>query len=334
MKLPDDLAKHILNGRSLGYSCEPDGTVIKGFQWGWGGTAYPPPGYLPWNVLEVGNGDTYGHYWPIGKEGDSPVICTIMHDAWALVPLNSSLAGFIRMHLRVGSPNPAELRWLARDFHISLDDMPVSEAEDDEDAPLENDPPVEELLKYDPMSPRQHLVAANEAVAKRQLDEAEKHLHLSLDLVPEYSEALLLLAQLYRQMQDQRRAADAMMQSLTSPLCFGATDRKKLLHWLQRMNDRAHPDCTDPLWKRRAELTFAEVIYANDDYRVFEELIEDYHRLGMGVRAVRLRVLTGELMGHETVSFRERANWTGATFRSQLKADLERAGLHGRLAAV
>jgi hypothetical protein len=96
----------------------------------------------------------------------------------------------------------------------------------------------------------------------------------------------------------------------------------------------AYPDCTDPLWKRRGELTFAEGVYEKEDYRVFEELIDDYHLHGMGVRAVRLRVLAGELMGRETVFFQERAGWTGLKFRTQLKADLKGAGLHGRLVAV
>jgi len=333
MRVPADIARHVLNSRSLGFKCLPDGTVTDGFQSGWGGTAYPPPGYLPWNVLEVGNGDTYGYYWPIGKENDPPIVCTIMHDAWALVPLNSSLGGFIRIHLRLGSPIPSELRVLAKDFDISLDDMPVSEAEEDDDATLESDIPVQELLRYDPMSPQQRLAAATEAIAGRQLDEAEKHLRVTLDLFPEYSEALRMLSQLYRQMQDQQRAADAMMQALTSPICFGATDRKKLLNWLQRMGNDVYSG-PDPLWHRRSQLTFAEGVYANDDYRVFEELIAEYHRMGMGVRAVRLRVLAGELMGRETVSFQERANWTGTKFRTQLEADLERAELHGRLVAV
>jgi hypothetical protein len=81
-------------------------------------------------------------------------------------------------------------------------------------------------------------------------------------------------------------------------------------------------------------LTFAEGVKEKDDYRVLEALIEDYHRLDMGVRAVRLRILTGELMGRETVSFRERQNWTDEKYQSLLKSDLQRAGLHQRLVAM
>ena len=39
-------------------------------------------------------------------------------------------------------------------------------------------------------------------------------------------------------------------------------------------------------------------------------------------------------MGSETVSFRERSDWTDRKYHSLLKADLERAGLTQRMAAM
>jgi hypothetical protein len=124
------------------------------------------------------------------------------------------------------------------------------------------------------------------------------------------------------------------MEAITSVWCFGARERKKLLGWLQRLDDEVCRGCSDPFWKRRHDVTFAEGVKENNDYRVFEELIEEYHRQGLGVRAVRLRILAGEFMGSETVSFRERYGWTKEKYRAQLIADLEQAGLRERLVGL
>jgi hypothetical protein len=70
------------------------------------------------------------------------------------------------------------------------------------------------------------------------------------------------------------------------------------------------------------------------DYEVYAEAIEQYHEQGLSIRAVRLRVLFGELIGGETVSFRERKGFTWNKFWSDLRRDCERAGLHDRLDAL
>ena len=349
MRVPPDIAAAISKGESLGFACRPDGTVTGGFGGGWGGGAYPPAGYLPWSILDVGNGDTYGYYWPIGREDGPPIVCTVCHDGWRLVPVASSLAGSIRLHLLTGHGGVEELVDTARRFDINIADIPVPEEIDEEpfslDGPPWTDnqstgiefwgaPSAHDLLPHDTVSPHLRFLAAKEAIGKRQLAQAEEHLGVALTRLPEYSDALALLAQVFRQQQNQPRTAESLMQAITSPLCFGAWERKKLLGWLQRLDQDAGGACDDPLWQRRNDLTFAEGVKENDDYRVFEELIDTYHRLGMGVRAVRLRVLTGELMGHETVSFRERYHWTKETYPSLLKSDLKRAGLDQRLVAV
>jgi hypothetical protein len=350
MRIPPEIARRVVQGRSLGFKCLHDGTVTDGFESGWGGGAYPPPGYLPWNILEVGNGDTYGYYWPIGKENDPPIVCTVMHDGWAMLPVTSSLNSCIRLLLLTDHADTEQLVEVASDFGIDISDIPIPE-EDDEKQPASLDgppwtdiepggiefwgaPSAHDLLQHDPLSPHLQFVAAKEAITNQQLAEAEAHLRVALSSLPEYSDALALLAQIYRQQRDHRRTAQTLMEAITSPRCFGAGDRKKLLNWLQRLDNNACPGCDDPLWKRRKELTFVEGVKEKADYRIIEELIDEYHSLGMGIRAVRLRILAGELMGSETVSFRERSNWSGATFRSQLKSDLERAGLLGRLTAV
>lgn len=350
MRIPVGVAAAVLRGGRLGFSCQPDGSVTEGYEAGWGGGAYPPPGYLPWNILDVGNGDTYGYYWPIGLEDGPPVVCTLMHDGWELLPVAASLDGSIRLHLLTGHGDGQELIDTAREFGINIGDIAIPEPDPDQEPfPLDGPPwtsgapsgieywgtpSASDLLPYDPNSPHVRYVAAKEAVARRDLVAAEDHLKVALAGLPEYSEALALLAQVYRQKQAHEKAAEMLMEAITSPRCFGARDRKKLLGWLQRFGDDAVAAHYDPLWARRADLTFADGVKEKGDYQVLDELIEAYHNLGMGVRAVRLRILTGELMHFETVSFRERQGWTVEKYRLLLRADIERAGLTRRLVAV
>ena len=122
-----------------------------------------------------------------------------------------------------------------------------------------------------------------------------------------------------------------MLEEFTTPLAFGSLAARRLCFaWLRRTPDAALPGCVDPIWLHRHRLTLAEAVRWNDDYLVYEEAIEAYHELGLGVRAVRLRILVGELMGLETVSFRERYRWSFEFHAEKLRRDLERASLPPR----
>ena len=56
---------------------------------------YPPLGFVPLFDAELGNGDYFGLYWPLGKENEEPIVCDMLHDEWALEPSFSSLEKFI-----------------------------------------------------------------------------------------------------------------------------------------------------------------------------------------------------------------------------------------------
>src|SRR4051794_30307798 len=177
MKLAPDVSKHLQAGASLGFSCEPDGSVIEGFEPGWSDGAYPPAGYLPWNVLEVGNGDTYGFYWPLGMEDRPPIVCTLLHDAGMLLPIASGFPQSIRMLLLSGLCDLDEVDEVASNFGVAIDDLPVREEDQDNDEDDEGEtrddgkgiefwgvPTANELLKHDPESPHVRLLAARQAI--------------------------------------------------------------------------------------------------------------------------------------------------------------------------
>ena len=56
---------------------------------------YPPAGFLPVWDAELGNGDYFGLYWPLGRENHEPIVCDMHHDCWGLEPVFSSAERFI-----------------------------------------------------------------------------------------------------------------------------------------------------------------------------------------------------------------------------------------------
>ena len=41
---------------------------------------YPPQGFVSIAEGALGNGDCFGLYWPLGREGDAPFVCEMFHD--------------------------------------------------------------------------------------------------------------------------------------------------------------------------------------------------------------------------------------------------------------
>jgi hypothetical protein len=347
-RVPPNIARHLRSGSALGFDCDDSGAVLAGgFETGWGGGApYPLPGYLPWNRLEVGNGDTYGFYWPIGRETEPPLVCTLIYDAFELYPLATSLEAAVRLHVTAGMECDEWLE-LADDFEIDVGrcvppELDV-EADERETLPYWGVRRVDELLPLDPRSPSLLLRHAIEqiATAPPDFDAAEATIATALDVLPTYTNAWWSLLQLRRR----RRASpvllfDGVIGCLTGPLAFGHIERSKCLRWLRQFDggtggggggggggDFAH----DPLWQRRDRL-HAEP--DEDDFAAYDESIQAYHALGMSMRAVQLRVVYGELMAQQTQAFFERMNFTWQHYWKQLRDDCIRAGLEARLDAM
>jgi hypothetical protein len=344
VKVPADVAARIRGGAHLGFEMDADDRVVGGFEH-WGAGEYPPPGYVAWNRLEVGNGDTYGFYWPMGREDGPPLVCTVEHDAWALRPLATSLAAAVRLHVAARPDDSDAWAELGDDFGVPLHDARRRDRRMD----IERDwayegagghaywaiQAADELLHLDPDSPALLLARAAEYRHPQVLDEAERSLVRALEILPEYTAAWWALVQVRRR----RRAPapeliDAMVSCITSPLAFGPADRRTCLGWLRRLPDAADAENRDPVWLRRARLAFAEGARDNGDYAVLDECMAEYHARGQSLRAARLRVLYGEMMGAETVSFRERAGFAWPAHWDAMREDLRRAGLDARLPAI
>lgn len=287
---------------------------------------YPPPGFCG-DLFEVGNGDSTGFYWPIGREDGEPLLCDIYHDESSAEPVASSLEGLLRLRAADGRDEPDGVHYettheLAAQLGCILPAAHSSE-------PL----PVELQLALDPASPAALKSAAQQAMKSGDLEVAAEHLRRALDLLPEYTEALILLGHLYRRQGKRPEAAQKLGEAMGAPVCFG-WEREKALLSVRRLRDGDYPElASDPLWSQRQQLTFATGIKRNDDFNIYEEAVAEYLRQGKGVLAVRLRVLIGELMWGETISFRERYGYSMEKHRQLLRSEIEQAGLTDRLIA-
>nr|WP_314607528.1 tetratricopeptide repeat protein [uncultured Janthinobacterium sp.] len=232
-------------------------------------TAYPPLGFTPFAEGALGNGDTFGLYWPIGREASEPIVVETWHDEWRIQPHFSSLAAFLQAHAAaedeyVGTP--------------TLDD--------------------------DPASPRAAFLSAKELIAQRKPDAAIALLEAALAIIPEYTDALALLHGLYVRAGRTADAARVAIQAIISPPSFGGPPLKAL-QWLRT---QPVPDGEpDPIWRACGQLSFHfGGSKENGDYRVLLAAIDDYLAQGDSIRASTLMQTYAELMSAETVSFQER----------------------------
>jgi hypothetical protein len=62
----------------------------------------PPLGFILFSEGALGNGDSFGLYWPIGKEQEEPLVAETWHDEWRVAPTYSSLRHFLTALERAG----------------------------------------------------------------------------------------------------------------------------------------------------------------------------------------------------------------------------------------
>jgi len=321
MKIREDDIKIIRTNDILGFNCDENGIIAPEY---FSKTIYPPIGFLPWNVLEVGNGDVYGFYWPLGKENAQPLVCTTYHDSYNLSVFGSNIENSIKR------------LWVNFEFN--------SDEEDDEDSTIREElfeivkafsinleevrgvktVSSVELLKIDSNSPDILLKASQEYIKRNELSKAENCLVRALEIIPEYTQASFELSKLYRRQREEMKSLEYMIMTCISPICFGGLKpRQQCLQWIKSMNDNIRSLVLDPFLNYVDLLTFKSGEKFNDDFIIYEQLIEQYIQIGEFRKALSLRVLAAELITLETTAFQERYNWNYGLFFDKLRSQLK-----------
>ena len=320
MKLPNRYLKINWNSNHFNLNIDKDGQPIN-----WGRTYdYIPHGFLDARLFDIGNGDSTGFYWAIGRENDDPLLCDIYHDNWALAPVASNLEDLIKVNWYDYQHDfDGQISQIAVALDISLPDLSKDELS------------TEQRLEFNPKSPYYLVIASQKAIDGNDLKAAETNLQKAIKILPEYALAHYYLAMIYRRIPSRKLdAINSMIQTLICPITFGGVSlRRKVLYWLQS-EDELNELQSNPLWVNRHKLTCYIGEKYNNDFGIYEEAIEEYLNQGQGVNAIQLRTLVRELMGIETTAFRERYKYTKEKHKELLIDNLKTAGLAVRIPSI
>lgn len=233
---------------------------------------YPPLGFHPFWEHELGNGDMFGLYWPIGREEADPIVAEMWHDAWCLAPHFSSLERFLECSRQ-----------------LEEDGFPETPS-----------------LDFDADSPRACFESARSSLKANAPEIAIELLESAVAVLPEYTEALAILATQYRRVGRVDDAIQTGIRAVISPPSFGR-DSSIALRLVAGQKGTMELLQDDPIWKSRSALKWnfgGEKL--NDDYLILREAIDIYLDQDRIIEAITLAQTYGELMSGETVSFQER----------------------------
>lgn len=255
-------------------------------------SGYLPLGFVTFEAHQLGNGDYFGFYWPVGRENSEPLIAETQHDGGRLEPGFSGLQAFLRKTEGIDSHEWIEL------------------------------PTVEE----DPDSPRNCFAMARELIAQKAFEPAVAQLEKAVAALPEYTEALAALAGQYLRMGRTEEACRLAVQMIISPPSFGfGGPVDNIARWFSRLDTGPVDLAEDPIWRGRAKLASIPTGGAkvSEAYPVLREAMDVYAERGEFVKALTLMQTYSDFMNSETRSFQERQGYDFATHRARQR-DLSR----------
>ena len=241
---------------------------------------YPSLGFVPIYDAELGNGDYYGLYWPLGKENNDPFVCDMLHDEGRLEVSFSSLGKFIE--------------WL------DLNDWERGEEE------------VE-----DPESPSVMFNKAKSFYSGSDVQPAIELLTLACSNFPEISEYWYALSSQLRRVGNIEKSAKAALKALNSNWVFGIPSQGtiqslKSPQFIEVLDQ-------DPIIQRISELSFGfGGVKENSNYPIMKECIQEYFSSEKFVDGLMLLQNYGYAMYSETVAFQERYNFDLSDWQKEL----------------
>lgn len=249
-------------------------------------SGYLPLGFVTFEAHQLGNGDYFGFYWPVGRENGEPLIAETQHDGGRLEPGFSGLTAFLK-----------KTEGVSRDDWIEL-------------------PTFEE----DPDSPLNCYSKAREMIVQKTFGPAIAQLEKAVDALPEYTEALAALAGQYLRLRRSDEACRLAMQMIISPPSFGfGGPVDNIARWFSRLDTGPADLAEDPIWKGRAKLASIPTGGTKDSpaYPVLREAIDIYAERGELVKALTLMQTYSDFMNAETRTFQDRHGYDFAKHRAR-----------------
>ena len=251
---------------------------------------YCPFGFIPFAEHQLGNGDYFGLYWPIGQEDQEPIVAETFHDEGTLQPTHSSLAQFLVM---------------------------AAEEEDDH--------PEAPTYQQDPLAPLGSYLEARRLLGEQRVEAAVELLQNVVQRLPEYTNALGLLAAQYLRLGRTEDACRTAVRAIVAPPSFGQAPQNIAL-WLAQHQEPPADLQDDPVWLHRAELISIPSggTKHGGAYAALAEAIDAYIAQDQVVQALMLMQTYCEFMNGETRSFQERHSYDFRAWLQQQRALSER----------
>jgi len=298
---------------------------------------YPPKGFLTFEQCE-GEDVYYGLYWPLGKEGEDPLVClTTTGGRYFLDPAFSSLDRFMCVYHQFEFVEPDPLKELPNSLSGRIENWEPELPEDpDERAEWKFYDVIREFpeptLEEDAHSPIALFDAAQAEVSEGNFDSALTKLRLATEVLPEFTGAWSLLCTIHLRQRYEEEAVKAALMAMIGPLCFGGP-HESVIKCFQQM--RIPPALeNDPILKRRADMRLSfGGNKTNDDYKIMSDCIHKYFELGQPINAIMLHQRYAALMLYETTAFQERYGFSLADFDKQQTSYFERFFHDSRITA-
>jgi len=240
---------------------------------------YPPLGFVPVSDAELGNGDYYGLYWPIGKENEYPVVCDMFHDEGSIKLAFSSTEKF--------------LEWL------DINDWERGE----------NDVSDEDFAPF-------HYQTAKTLLSNNDVEGAIESLNQAISSFSEDSDYWFSLSSQLKRVGDHEASAIAAVNAFVSNWSFSFPSAGVLRILQNKSVLEMMP--SDPVVKRAGSLTMnygGEK--ENSNYALLRDCIEEYLTLGDNIKAITLYQNFAYMMSSETTSFQERNKFDLSEWRNE-----------------
>jgi tetratricopeptide (TPR) repeat protein len=261
MKPPTNIAQ--LSLHSVDYSLGP----------------YPSLGFVPISEGELGNGDYYGLYWPMGRETAEPVVCDMYHDEWSLKLSFSSVEKFIE-YLKLNDWQRGEI-----------------EVQDENFAPY-------------------YYRKAKLCFSDNNVEDAINYLSLAVESFPENCEYWFSLAGQLRRIGDHKKSLEAAVNAFVSNWAFELPPQNTLRMLQNKTARELLPD--DPIVKRADELTQSfGGVKENANYPLLKDAVDEYLLQGENIKGLSLYQNYAYMMYTETSSFQDRYNFNLDAWREE-----------------
>ncbi|GGF49867.1 hypothetical protein GCM10007301_06410 [Azorhizobium oxalatiphilum] len=248
--------------------------------------AYMPFGFVSFQDWQLGNGDQFGLYWPIGREGGAPIVAETFHDDGSVMPGFSGIDSFLAA---------------TRDLD-------------------EADHPGFPTLADDPRSPLALYEEARRLLKAQRVEDAIHRLEAAIAVLPEYTSALALLASQYLRLGGMDAACRMAVRATISPPSFGCEAHvSRMKAWLAQQEHAPEDLRDDPVWLHRRALEPLPSGGQKESpaYGVALKVIAAYEARGEIVPALTLMQSYGEYMGSETSAFWERNGFSPTEHRAR-----------------